>query len=112
MRIGFPAGMQSIMYNVSNVIIQTGVNTLGTDNVTAWATYGKVDGLFWMMISALGISATTFVGQNYGAGRMDRVRKGTSVCMGIGVLLTTIVGVVLYTGGYLLVDQMCIRDSY
>ena len=103
-RIGFPAGMQSIMYNVSNVIIQTGVNTLGTDNVTAWATYGKVDGLFWMMISALGISATTFVGQNYGAGRMDRVRKGTSVCMGIGVLLTTIVGVVLYTGGYLLVD--------
>lgn len=103
-RIGFPAGMQSIMYNVSNVIIQTGVNTLGTDNVTAWATYGKVDGLFWMMISALGISATTFVGQNFGAGRMDRVRKGTSVCMGIGVLLTTIVGVVLYTGGYLLVD--------
>ena len=103
-RIGFPAGMQSIMNNVSNVIIQTGVNTLGTDNVTAWATYGKVDGLFWMMISALGISATTFVGQNYGAGRMDRVRKGTSVCMGIGVLLTTIVGVVLYTGGYLLVD--------
>ncbi|WP_276851842.1 MATE family efflux transporter [Enterocloster lavalensis] len=103
-RIGFPAGMQSIMYNVSNVIIQTGVNTLGTDNVTAWATYGKVDGLFWMMISALGISATTFVGQNYGAGRMDRVRKGTSVCMGIGVLLTTIVGVVLYTGGYILVD--------
>ena len=60
--------------------------------------------MFWMMISALGISATTFVGQNYGAGRMDRVRKGTSVCMGIGVLLTTIVGVVLYTGGYLLVD--------
>lgn len=103
-RIGIPAGMQSIMYNISNIIIQAGVNTLGTDNVTAWATYGKVDGLFWMMISALGISATTFVGQNYGAGRMDRVRKGTSVCMGIGVLLTTIVGVVLYTGGYLLVD--------
>lgn len=103
-RIGIPAGMQSVMYNISNVIIQAGVNTLGTDNVTAWATYGKVDGLFWMMISALGISATTFVGQNYGAGRMDRVRKGTSVCMGIGVLLTTIVGVVLYTGGYLLVD--------
>ena len=103
-RIGLPAGMQSIMYNVSNVIIQTGVNTLGTDNVTAWATYGKVDGLFWMMISALGISATTFVGQNYGAGRMDRVRKGTSVCMGIGVLLTAIVGIALYMGGFLLVD--------
>ena len=58
-RIGIPAGMQSVMYNISNVIIQAGVNTLGTDNVTAWATYGKVDGLYWMMINALGISVTT-----------------------------------------------------
>ena len=53
-RIGIPAGMQSVMYNISNIIIQAGVNTLGTDNVTAWATYGKVDGLYWMMINALG----------------------------------------------------------
>ena len=103
-RIGIPAGMQSIMYNISNVIIQAGVNTLGTDNVTAWATYGKVDGLYWMMINALGISVTTFVGQNYGAGRMDRVRKGAGACMMIGVVLTASVGVLLYNGGYLLVE--------
>ena len=51
-RIGIPAGMQSVMYNISNVIIQAGVNTLGTDNVTAWATYGKVDGLYWICITA------------------------------------------------------------
>ncbi|MCD7869444.1 MAG: MATE family efflux transporter [Enterocloster clostridioformis] len=103
-RIGIPAGMQSVMYNISNVIIQAGVNTLGTDNVTAWATYGKVDGLYWMMINALGISATTFVGQNFGAGRLDRVRKGTGACMVIGVVLTASVGVVLYNGGHLLVE--------
>ena len=93
-RIGIPAGMQSVMYNISNVIIQAGVNTLGTDNVTAWATYGKVDGLYWMMINALGISATTFVGQNFGAGRLDRVRKGAGAHR-IGVVLTASVGVVL-----------------
>ncbi|MCH1948657.1 MATE family efflux transporter [Enterocloster sp. OA13] len=103
-RIGIPAGMQSVMYNISNVIIQAGVNTLGTDNVTAWATYGKVDGLYWMMINALGISVTTFVGQNYGAGRMDRVRKGAGACMVIGVVLTASVGVLLYNGGHLLVE--------
>ena len=103
-RIGIPAGMQSVMYNISNVIIQAGVNTLGTDNVTAWATYGKVDGLYWMMINALGISATTFVGQNFGAGRLDRVRKGAGACMVIGVRLTASVGVVLYNGGHLLVE--------
>ena len=103
-RIGIPAGMQSVMYNISNVIIQAGVNTLGTDNVTAWATYGKVDGLYWMMINALGISVTTFVGQNFGAGRLDRVRKGAGACMVIGVVLTASVGVVLYNGGHLLVE--------
>ena len=103
-RIGLPAGLQSVMYNISNIIIQTGVNALGTDPVTAWATYGKVDGLFWMIINALGISATTFVGQNYGAGRTDRVRKGTAVCMGIGVFLSLSIGAILYGGGHFLVE--------
>ena len=104
MRIGIPAGMQSVMYNISNIIIQAGVNTLGTDNVTAWATYGKVDGLYWMMINALGISVTTFVGQNYGAGRIDRVRKGAGACMVIGTIMTAIVSTLLYLKGYLLID--------
>lgn len=103
-RIGIPAGMQSVMYNISNIIIQAGVNNLGTDNVTAWATYGKVDGLYWMMINAMGISVTTFVGQNYGARRMDRVRKGAGACMVIGVVLTAIVSTALYFWGYLFIE--------
>ena len=103
-RIGIPAGMQSVMYNISNIIIQAGVNNLGTDNVTAWATYGKVDGLYWMMINALGIAVTTFVGQNYGARRMDRVRKGAGACMVIGVVLTAIVSTALYFWGYLFIE--------
>ena len=103
-RIGIPAGMQSVMYNISNIIIQAGVNNLGTDNVTAWATYGKVDGLYWMMINALGISVTTFVGQNYGARRMDRVRKGAGACMVIGVVLTAIFSTALYFWGYLFIE--------
>lgn len=102
-RIGIPAGMQSVMYNISNIIIQAGVNTLGTDNMTAWATYGKVDGLFWMMINALGIAVTAFVGQNYGAGRMDRVRKGAGACMVIGTVMTVTAGAALYHWGEYLV---------
>ena len=103
-RIGVPAGMQSVMYNISNIIVQAGVNTLGTDNVTAWATYGKVDGLYWMIINALGISVTTFVGQNYGAGRIDRVRKGTGACMAIGVVLTGAISLAMYQWGMILVE--------
>lgn len=103
-RIGIPAGMQSVMYNLSNIIIQTGVNSLGTDNVTAWATYGKVDALYWATINALGIAVTTFVGQNYGAVRMDRVRKGCATCMGIGVVLTASVSAGLYVWGHFLIE--------
>ena len=98
-RIGFPAGLQSILYSVSNVIIQSAVNTLGTDNVAAWAAYGKVDGLFWMMINALGIAATTFVGQNYGANKMDRVHRGVRTSMFLSVIMTGLLVAFLWFAG-------------
>ena len=102
-RIGLPAGMESAMYSISNVIVQAGVNTLGTDSVAAWAAYGKVDGLFWMMVSALGISATTFIGQNYGAKKVERVHQGVRVCMMLAVIMTLIMdGVLLVAGDFLM----------
>lgn len=98
-RIGFPAGLQSVMYSVSNIIVQVGVNRLGTDVVAAWTTYGKIDGLFWMMLGAMGIAATTFVGQNYGAGKIDRVHKGISTCMKQATVMTVLMSVLLYFSG-------------
>ncbi|MBQ9951233.1 MAG: MATE family efflux transporter [Clostridia bacterium] len=79
-RIGLPAGLQSVMYALSNMIITTTINGFGTSTVAAWVALGKVDGMFWMILSAFGVSITTFVGQNYGARRYDRVRKSISVC--------------------------------
>ena len=81
LRIGFPAGLESVMYNIANLIIQIFVNKLGTDTVAAWGTFAKIDAVFWMVINAFGIAITTFVGQNYGAGRKDRMRKSVRVCM-------------------------------
>lgn len=75
-RIGFPAGIQSILYTISNLIIQASINAFGTDVVAAWAAYGKIDAVFWMMINAFGIAVTTFSGQNFGAQKIDRVKKG------------------------------------
>lgn len=98
-RIGLPAGLQSVMYSASNIIIQSSVNSLGTDTVAAWTAYSKIDSVYWMIISALGISITTFVGQNYGAGKLDRVKRGIYVCLGLSFLITTILSVTLYLGG-------------
>ena len=98
-RIGLPAGLQSIMYSSSNVIIQASVNSLGTDTVAAWTAYSKIDSVFWMIINAFGISVTTFVGQNYGAGKEQRVRKGVRVCMGMSAVTTVLISLILYYFG-------------
>ena len=88
LRIGFPAGIQSVTYALSNIIIQASINDFGTDVIAAWGTYGKMDGLFWMTISSFGIALTTFVGQNYGAGKFDRVRKGIKDTMVMATICT------------------------
>lgn len=98
-RIGLPAGLQSIMYSSSNVIIQASVNSLGTNTVAAWTAYSKIDSVFWMIVNAFGISVTTFVGQNYGAGKNDRVHKGVRVCMGLTFGATFLISFVLYNWG-------------
>ena len=61
-QIGFPPVLQSVMYSLSNIIIQAAINNLGTDTVAAWTVYGKMDLLFWMTINSFGIAITTFVG--------------------------------------------------
>lgn len=73
MGIGIPAALQGGMYGVSNAILQASVNVLGTMVVACWALTGKVDGVFWATSSAFGAAVTTFVGQNFGAKKMDRV---------------------------------------
>lgn len=98
-RIGFPSGLQSVMYGVSNVIIQSAINSLGTDSVAAWAAYSKLDSVFWMVVSAFGIAATTFVGQNFGAGRIDRVRSGVRNCMVMTLVSSAVMSVLIFNWG-------------
>ncbi len=98
-QIGLPAGLQSVMYSISNVIIQRAVNGFDTDILAGWTAYGKLDGMFWMIISAFGISVTTFVGQNYGAGKMSRVKKSVRVCMSMTVGTTLVLASLLYFFG-------------
>ena len=81
MKLGLPTGFEAILFAITNIAIQSAVNTFGTDTSAAWSAYGKLDAIFWMVSTAFGISITTFVGQNYGAGKLDRIRKSTRVCL-------------------------------
>lgn len=86
--VGIPVGLQSMMYNFANVLLQTNINELGTATIAAWSVFGKIDGIFWMIQSSLGIAITTFVGQNYGAGKYERVKKSVRVCLGLSLGIT------------------------
>ncbi len=103
LRIGLPAGAQSVLYSVSNLLIQASINSFGTDAIASWAAIGKIDGFIWMVMGAFGISITTFAGQNFGAGKYDRVKRGTRVCL-LMALSSTIAlsAVVFFFGGRLL----------
>ena len=84
-RIGLPTGLQSVMYALSNMIITATINGFGTNTVASWVALGKVDGMFWMILNAFGVSIMTFVGQNYGARRYDRVHRSLRVCIGLSL---------------------------
>ena len=89
LRLGVPSGLQSTMYAVSNMIIQVGVNSLGTVVVASWAMTSKTDGIFWAVSNALGAAITSFVGQNLGAGKRERVR----LCVRQGLILCAVITV-------------------
>ncbi len=85
--VGVPAGFQFITFDFANLLIQSGINTFGDITVAAWTAYIKTDALTWMISGAFGVSITTFVGQNFGAQKYDRIRKSVWVCMGMSVAL-------------------------
>lgn len=99
LQVGLPMGIQSSMYNVSNAIVQTALNGFGVDTMAAWTAFGKIDSIFWMINSAFGIAVTTFVGQNYGAGKWERVRKGTKVCLCMAIVTALTISALLMFGG-------------
>ncbi|MDF2949725.1 MAG: family efflux transporter [Sedimentibacter sp.] len=98
MQIGLPAGFQSLMYSISNIIIQANINSFGTDTVAAWTAYSKIDGIYWLIMASFGVSITTFVGQNYGAKKYDRVKNGIKICLFMTLSLSALMSLILYFG--------------
>ncbi|MCQ2524544.1 MAG: MATE family efflux transporter [Lachnospiraceae bacterium] len=103
LRIGLPSGIQSSTYSLSNMFIQSAINTFGVVAVAGWTAESKVDVIFWMINGSFGIAAATFVGQNFGANNMDRVRKGVRTCLAMALTTAIIIsGFLLTAGKYML----------
>ena len=94
--IGVPSGIQSAMYGISNIILQIGVNSLGTVVVASWSMSGKIDGVFWAISNSFGTAVMNFIAQNYGARKLDRIRQCTKpgfvlLCCGTIILSGTLI---------------------
>ncbi|WP_243136744.1 MATE family efflux transporter [Acetobacterium paludosum] len=84
LKIGIPAGLQTLVITISNVVAQYYVNSLGVDAIAAYTAYFKVELLIYLPIVAFGQAISTFTSQNIGAEKYDRVKKGTRVCILMG----------------------------
>lgn len=87
-RVGIPAGVQSIVITLSNMVVQYHINSFGPDAIAAFTAYFKVELLLYLPIVSFGQAVTTFTGQNVGAGQYQRVQKGVRLGLLLGVLFT------------------------
>lgn len=81
MKIGFPAGIQSAVFSVANIVIQSAINSLGTIVIAASSASCNIEIFAYDVMNSFSQACTTFVGQNYGARQLKRCRKILSICI-------------------------------
>lgn len=103
LHIGVPAGLQSAVFSFANIIIQSAINSLGTIVMAASAAAFNIEIFAYNVLNSFGQACTTFVGQNSGAGNMQRCRKVMGLCLGEGIAATAVfAGLIMYFSSGLL----------
>ena len=103
MRIGLPAGIQSAVFAVANIVIQSAINSLGTVVMAASSAAYNIEIFAYDVLNAFSQACTTFVGQNYGAGQLRRCRKVLILCIVEDAIATaSAIVLILLTGKALL----------
>ena len=117
LRIGAPAGLQGMVFSLSNLCIQSAINSPGADVIAASAAAFNVEIFAYFVINSFGQAYTTFVGQNRGAGNLERCRQATRISMVQDLVFTAVIsGVILLSGHALLrifnTDPEVVRIGY
>ena len=89
--IGLPAAIQLAVTAFSNIFVQSYINFFGTDCMSGWTTYAKVDQLMFLPMQSIALASTTFVGQNLGKGNVERARKGVSTALKLSLGITAVI---------------------
>ena len=109
-RIGMPAGIQSSLFSISNVLIQSSINSFGDVFMSGNAAAGNLEGFVYVSLNAFHQTAVNFMGQNAGAGQYKRVMKTLWYCLGLAAGTGIVLGVLVYACGPTLLS-LYITDS-
>ena len=99
LRLGLPMGLQASIIAIGALAVQLRLNSLGAEAVAAYTTAARVDGLAVALLASIGLSVSTFVAQNKGGGRPDRIRRGVRQAVMMSVTGAVLIGAVLVTAG-------------
>ncbi len=97
LRYGLPTGVQNSVIAFANVIVQSNINSFGTDAMAGYGSYTKVEGFAFLPITCFSMALTTFIGQNLGARQYDRARKGASFGILTSITLAEFLGLFIFT---------------
>ena len=95
-RIGLPTGLQNSVISLANVVVQSNINSFGKMAVAGCGAYSKIEGFGFLPVTCFSMSLTTFISQNLGAKKLDRVKKGARFGVLCSVLLAELVGISIY----------------
>lgn len=93
---GLPNGVQNSVISIGNMVVQTNINSFGSYAMSGVGAYSKIEGFAFLPITSMSISLPTFIGQNLGAKKYDRAKKGATFGIVSGVVLAEIIGVIVY----------------
>lgn len=98
-RIGLPSGLQNAVVSFSNVIVQSNINAFGSIAMAGCGSYTKIDGFAILPVMSFSMALTTFTGQNMGAQKYDRVKKGAKTGIIMSVITTAVISILLVVLG-------------
>ena len=95
-RFGLPSGVQNSVIALANLVVQSNINAFGREAMAGCGAYSKLEGFAFLPVTCFTMALSTFVGQNLGAGKYDRVKKGAAFGICCCMLLAELVGLVFY----------------
>ena len=96
-RFGLPAGVQNAVINFANLVVQTNINSFGAAAMAGCGAHSKIEGFAFLPITCFSQALSTFVGQNLGAHKHDRVRKGVGFGIACSTISAELIGIACYT---------------